>query len=1111
MSIARSYRNYVRTRGIAGEMQRPSRFHITLMYLASASEEQLALLFGDVGFPMRFRTEFVRPAMLGDSLVLLVNPEPGLVGLQRTLWQKALELGCQPDDKGFSNPENYKPHLTILNHVRQFDISLLPVHPALPFHLSASHIVIGREEYDRVHSMRLPASAGDRVLVEQGGPWVWPTEPRKVVTKDQTFALLRGDSVLVGRRIVTLGTPLAVRGGPGSGNIGHAGRPGQVGGSAPGGGGAAYDEKDELARVNYEGPHGTETIGGWLDRHEVQRTSGGLYVFYHATPKRGGVRGELRAGSLLEQDPKAAAFFASRDRDLDPERDVTVIRLELRPSQIDGGQWASLREDITFGEDVVERGGPGSGNIGHAGRPGQVGGSAPGADRDETKEPPRRFSLPRLMADPRTQVWGIKQRGKVYVAATQAGANHNDLATEAGLSASDQFWSRGLYGVRDGIPFLVMYEDIYHYGAGANLTHAIEHVDKILDAVGHSGPTPPLYVSGDTLSAKRLTPEDLADLTQRGGPGSGNIGHAGRPGQVGGSAPGGGGGPQPERFDNGRAFPPAYLAGLRDAIKHATDGDGRHLADVVPVDDVEGGFMHSYFLTPDGTLVRSHQEHSDAAWAASMSVRESGVMTPEEVNEFKRVGALDAVLASGSFRMTVFKEGATYQASTKATQAQRDTAAQIAELIGLPVSQWTADSYGWRGEPLTDAAVARLIGLTERGGPGSGNMGHAGRPGQVGGSAPGDAAGEGLASAVKTWKESGAWNASKRDIQRGFQAGIRYDPKMSAGLVAHQYVPGVITVGDAFFEQDYVGRVATLFHEVGHQVASRILSAPGANPLEDFRTGPDAFENFAGASTKPEEMVADIYASLVMDGAKNWEADRYQGVYQAVARGAAEENLPATPLFQWFHGTLTERGGPGSGNIGHAGRPGQVGGSAPGEGGDVAPTEARQRGGQFGAKSNINRGGEPRDFVAERMAHHLGRSVTFGYGTVDEFYDRVRQQAPEGLWVRDEEGHTLYIVAADGGTHGWEPRTVAVGGLFAAETGKRVNEAPMDAPHGRFGGMGTAFMNALKDYADASDKKLIVHQVANPDFFNRFQWLKRDDTETYRYQSLGYTMGTGKE
>jgi len=146
---------------------------------------------------------------------------------------------------------------------------------------------------------------------------------------------------------------IRLKGGKGSGNFGHGGRKGKVGGSSSMGEGStsdiSYNEETERSRINYEGPHGKETIGGWLDRHEVERTKEGKYVFYHATPKVGGVTTSLRKGSLLETDIKKAVFFAKRDRGL-RNKDIKVIKLELRPSQIDGGVWASLTEDVDLSD-----------------------------------------------------------------------------------------------------------------------------------------------------------------------------------------------------------------------------------------------------------------------------------------------------------------------------------------------------------------------------------------------------------------------------------------------------------------------------------------------------------------------------------------------------------------------------------------------------------------------------------------------------------------------------------------------------------------------------------------------------------------------------------------
>lgn len=57
------------------------------------------------------------------------------------------------------------------------------------------------------------------------------------VSGSQLAALVRGDAIMIGptKRVITLDDgPFVVSGGPGSGHRGHAGRPGEVGGSLPG-------------------------------------------------------------------------------------------------------------------------------------------------------------------------------------------------------------------------------------------------------------------------------------------------------------------------------------------------------------------------------------------------------------------------------------------------------------------------------------------------------------------------------------------------------------------------------------------------------------------------------------------------------------------------------------------------------------------------------------------------------------------------------------------------------------------------------------------------------------------------------------------------------------
>ena len=47
-------------------------------------------------------------------------------------------------------------------------------------------------------------------------------------------------------------------------------------------------------------------------------------------------------------------------------------------------------------------------------------------------------------------------------------------------------------------------------------------------------------------------------------------------------------------------------------------------------------------------------------------------------------------------------------------------------------------------------------------------------------------------------------------------------------------------------------------------------------------------------------------------------------------------------------------------------------------------------------------------------------------------------------------------------------------------------------------GLGTKFMNAMKDFADKTGQDIKVYKVTNPKFFKKFDWLK-DDDGTFKY------------
>ena len=158
---------------------------------------------------------------------------------------------------------------------------------------------------------------------------------------------------------------------------------------------------------------------------------------------------------------------------------------------------------------------------------------------------------------------------------------------------------------------------------------------------------------------------------------------------------------------------------------------------------------------------------------------------------------------------------------------------------------------------------------------------------------------------VSNWfKGVGApWDATANDIASGRVPGFKY--VSDARYEARNNVDGTISLGPHFFESDRVGRKLTVAHEVGHDVAGPFLSKDARmQVLESFRvdaskprTLHSQYDNFMGASSRPEEMVSDVYAGLLHGADAQFEGKRYTRVFDAVREEASALGLPASKLF----------------------------------------------------------------------------------------------------------------------------------------------------------------------------------------------------------------------
>lgn len=135
---------------------------------------------------------------------------------------------------------------------------------------------------------------------------------------------------------------------------------------------------------------------------------------------------------------------------------------------------------------------------------------------------------------------------------------------------------------------------------------------------------------------------------------------------------------------------------------------------------------------------------------------------------------------------------------------------------------------------------------------------------------------------------------SYRSKQRGGFT-IDYDSKLPH---EGQYLsPGKIKIGNKMFELTREGRRGVLAHEVGHELADRMmrdlslfdLSSSGAfGRLDDW--GRPA--GFSGIGEKPDEFVADAYAYLIDDPV--YLKKRFPLAYREIKKRAKLEGFPVS-------------------------------------------------------------------------------------------------------------------------------------------------------------------------------------------------------------------------
>jgi phage-related protein (TIGR01555 family) len=203
-----------------------------------------------------------------------------------------------------------------------------------------------KAEIEEKKAASVPPAAGP---VDENGEPIEETSVGVVEEKGKARAAGGADSRLDG----ALGRLIRKLGGAGSGNFGHGGRPGEVGGSSTEGGekttGITAIKPDHYYVIQNH-PDGSATVNEYKTKKEAhekgtalrKKGEAGTFVYKGADIKKFGILDQV--GFLVKPSPKTASLY---------QRLLHVLKSGIR-----------------------DAGGVGSGNFGHGGRPGEVGGSS---------------------------------------------------------------------------------------------------------------------------------------------------------------------------------------------------------------------------------------------------------------------------------------------------------------------------------------------------------------------------------------------------------------------------------------------------------------------------------------------------------------------------------------------------------------------------------------------------------------------------------------------------------------------------------------------------------------------------------------------------------------
>jgi len=123
-----------------------------------------------------------------------------------------------------------------------------------------------------------------------------------------------------------------------------------------------------------------------------------------------------------------------------------------------------------------------------------------------------------------------------------------------------------------------------------------------------------------------------------------------------------------------------------------------------------------------------------------------------------------------------------------------------------------------------------------------------------------------------------------------------------ASWTARRPSKGHTVLTPQFFAWDRGMRAYLLYHEIGHDLM-RDFNRHWKDVLEPFRDDRDVathpephayspYDNPFGASTRPEELVADAYAELFTGGERHYQSEKYVALFRRVRQLARKFGVP---------------------------------------------------------------------------------------------------------------------------------------------------------------------------------------------------------------------------